>query len=145
MTDLLDDNESDASLRRMLSPEGACVFVFANTHEGVSGGGELPLPQPPRAQIDELIATYLAPHGLDLSVAPKPIDMGQGPDASRVVTGVILTMSASGMNEILSNHSSFCDSCKCWLFLPIAPAVMVCFSEFSLRWRTLSVISTTRF
>lgn len=49
------------AVRRMLSPEGACVFVFANTHEGVSGGGELPWPQPPRAQLDELIAAYLGP------------------------------------------------------------------------------------
>ena len=49
------------AVRQMLSRDGACVFLFAATHEGVSGGGELPRPRPPRAQIDELIVSYLGP------------------------------------------------------------------------------------
>jgi len=49
------------AVRQMLSPDGACVLVFATTHEGVSGGGQSPWPQPPRAQIAELIASYLGP------------------------------------------------------------------------------------
>lgn len=49
------------AVRRMLSPDGACVFVWATTHEGVPDGGELPWPQPPRAQIADLITAYLGP------------------------------------------------------------------------------------
>jgi SAM-dependent methyltransferase len=49
------------TVRRMLAPDGACVFVYATTHEGVADGGGLPWPQPPRAQIAELIAAYLGP------------------------------------------------------------------------------------
>jgi SAM-dependent methyltransferase len=49
------------AVRQMLTPDGACVFVYATTHEGVPGGAELPLPQPPRAQIAELIKSYLGP------------------------------------------------------------------------------------
>ena len=49
------------AVRQMLSRDGACVFLFAATHEGVSGGGELPWPRPPRAQIDELVVSYLGP------------------------------------------------------------------------------------
>jgi SAM-dependent methyltransferase len=47
------------AVRQMLRPDGACVLVFATTHEGVSAGGDLPWPQPPRARIAELIASYL--------------------------------------------------------------------------------------
>jgi SAM-dependent methyltransferase len=46
-------------VRQMLTPAGACVLVHATTHEGVSGGADLPWPRPPRAQIAELIRSYL--------------------------------------------------------------------------------------
>lgn len=49
------------AVRQMLTPDGACVFVYATTDQGVPGGAELPLPQPPRAKIAELIASYLGP------------------------------------------------------------------------------------
>jgi SAM-dependent methyltransferase len=45
----------------MLAAGGACVFVYANTHEGTPGSDELEFPRPPRAAIAELIASYLGP------------------------------------------------------------------------------------
>jgi SAM-dependent methyltransferase len=43
----------------VLEPGGACVIVYATTHAGVDDTGPLPLPRPPRAEIDGLIAAYL--------------------------------------------------------------------------------------
>jgi SAM-dependent methyltransferase len=43
----------------VLEPGGGCVVVYATTHAGVDGTGPLPLPRPPRAEIDGLIAAYL--------------------------------------------------------------------------------------
>lgn len=43
----------------VLEPGGACVIVYATTHAGVDGADPLPRPRPPRAEIDELIGTYL--------------------------------------------------------------------------------------
>jgi hypothetical protein len=48
-------------VREMLSTDGACVFVFATTHEGVTGDADLGLPRPPRSRIAELVAAYLGP------------------------------------------------------------------------------------
>jgi SAM-dependent methyltransferase len=55
----VDQNMVARAVRQMLRPDGACVLVFATTHEGVSAAGDLPQPQPPRAQIADLIAAYL--------------------------------------------------------------------------------------
>ena len=46
-------------IRQMLEPGGACVLVYANTHEGIGGDDALPSPRPPRGQIGDLIARYL--------------------------------------------------------------------------------------
>jgi SAM-dependent methyltransferase len=46
-------------VRGVLEPDGACVLVYATTHGGVSGADSLPLPRPPRDEIDRLIAAYL--------------------------------------------------------------------------------------
>jgi Methyltransferase domain len=46
---------------RLLAPGGACVFVYANTHEGVPGSDELEFPRPPRSRMADLIASYLGP------------------------------------------------------------------------------------
>jgi SAM-dependent methyltransferase len=46
-------------VRDVLEPGGACVIVYATTHAGIDGTGPLPLPRPPRAEIDALIAVYL--------------------------------------------------------------------------------------
>lgn len=45
----------------MLTRDGACVHIFAITHEGTPDAEDLPRPAPPRAQIAELIARYLGP------------------------------------------------------------------------------------
>ena len=37
----------------------ACVVMYATTHAGVDGADPLPLPRPPRAEIDGLIGGYL--------------------------------------------------------------------------------------
>jgi len=46
-------------VRAVLEPGGACVLVYAMTHGGVGGAAPLPLPRPPRDEIDQLIAAYL--------------------------------------------------------------------------------------
>jgi SAM-dependent methyltransferase len=46
---------------QLLQPGGACVFVYANTHEGMPGRDELEFPRPPRSGIADLIVTYLGP------------------------------------------------------------------------------------
>jgi SAM-dependent methyltransferase len=46
-------------VRVILEPDGACVLVYAMTHGGVGGADQLPLPRPPRDEIDQLIAAYL--------------------------------------------------------------------------------------
>jgi len=46
-------------VRSVLEPGGACVIVYAMTHAGVGTTGELPLPTPPRPEIDNLIGAYL--------------------------------------------------------------------------------------
>jgi SAM-dependent methyltransferase len=47
--------------REMLEPGGALAHVGATTHEGVEGDDRLPHPRPPRARINELVASYLGP------------------------------------------------------------------------------------
>jgi SAM-dependent methyltransferase len=46
-------------LADVIEPGGACVVVYATTHAGVDGTGPLPLPRPPRAEIDRLVGAYL--------------------------------------------------------------------------------------
>jgi SAM-dependent methyltransferase len=46
-------------VRTVLEPDGACVIVHATTHQGAPGEHPLPLPRPPRAEIDLLISDYL--------------------------------------------------------------------------------------
>ena len=46
-------------VRTVLEPDGACVIVHAMTHQGAPGEHPLPLPRPPRAEIDLLISDYL--------------------------------------------------------------------------------------
>lgn len=46
-------------VRTVLEPAGACVIVHATTHQGAPGDHPLPLPRPPRAEIDLLIGDYL--------------------------------------------------------------------------------------
>ena len=46
-------------VRDVLEPGGACVLVYATTHAGVPGDDPLPMPQPPRDEIDRLIGSYL--------------------------------------------------------------------------------------
>jgi len=46
-------------VREVLEPDGSCVLVYATTHGGVSGADPLPLPRPPRDEIDRLITAYL--------------------------------------------------------------------------------------
>jgi SAM-dependent methyltransferase len=43
----------------MLAPGGACVLVYASTHEGTPGTDELEFPRPPRAAIADLVTSYL--------------------------------------------------------------------------------------
>src|SRR5262249_19095135 len=40
-------------------PAGACVLVYATTHQGMAGEDALPLPRPPWAEGDRLIGSYL--------------------------------------------------------------------------------------
>lgn len=49
------------AVRQLLTPGGACVLVFATTHEGVPGTDKLASPRPPRAQIARLVRSYLGP------------------------------------------------------------------------------------
>lgn len=44
---------------------------------------------------------YLAPNGVSLSVQDQPIDLRQGPEASRAISGVTISMDAAGMNTLL--------------------------------------------
>jgi SAM-dependent methyltransferase len=46
-------------VRDVLEPGGACVIVYATTHAGVPGDDPLPMPRPPRAEIERLIGSYL--------------------------------------------------------------------------------------
>ena len=46
-------------VRTVLEPAGTCVIVHATTHQGAPGEHPLPLPRPPRADIDLLIGDYL--------------------------------------------------------------------------------------
>jgi SAM-dependent methyltransferase len=46
-------------IRRMLEPGGACILVYATTHQGAEGSDELPHPRPPREDIGHLVARYL--------------------------------------------------------------------------------------
>jgi SAM-dependent methyltransferase len=46
-------------VRTVLEPGGACVIVHATTHQGAPGEHSLPLPRPPRAEIDLLVSDYL--------------------------------------------------------------------------------------
>lgn len=49
------------AVRAMLTQDGACVHIFATTHEGTLDARDLPRTAPPRAQIAKLIARYLGP------------------------------------------------------------------------------------
>jgi SAM-dependent methyltransferase len=49
------------AVRQMVTGDGACALVFANTHEGLPGDDELPRPRPPRSLISALIDSYLGP------------------------------------------------------------------------------------
>jgi len=54
------DREKVAStVRAMLEPDGRWVHINATTHQGVRGADDLPLPSPPRAQIEDLIRAYV--------------------------------------------------------------------------------------
>ena len=55
----LDRPKVARGVRAVLEPDGACVLVYAMTHGGVGGADPLPLPRPPRDEIDRLIAAYL--------------------------------------------------------------------------------------
>lgn len=57
----LDRPRVAAAVRRMLVPDGMCVFVHATTHEGVPGDDVLPHPRPPREAIASLVRDYLGP------------------------------------------------------------------------------------
>ncbi|MEX5712051.1 hypothetical protein AB1484_28105 [Parafrankia sp. FMc6] len=57
----LDRPRAAAAARRMLVPDGLCVFVHATTHEGVPGDDALPHPRPPREAITSLVRRYLGP------------------------------------------------------------------------------------
>jgi len=48
-----------ATVLEMLEPGGAWVHVDAKTHRGVATDAPLGRPQPPRDEIDELVARYL--------------------------------------------------------------------------------------
>jgi precorrin-6B methylase 2 len=48
-------------VRQMLGSGGACVLVYATTHQGAEGHDLLPHPRPPRADIAALVARYLGP------------------------------------------------------------------------------------
>jgi SAM-dependent methyltransferase len=52
-----------ATIRRMLEADGACVLVYATTHQGVDEDALLPHPhsRPPRDEIGALVARYLGP------------------------------------------------------------------------------------
>jgi SAM-dependent methyltransferase len=49
------------AVRSMLEPGGSWVHVSATTHEGVEDASGLPFPSPPRAEIAELVYSYLGP------------------------------------------------------------------------------------
>jgi hypothetical protein len=46
-------------VRSVLEPGGTCMIAYATTHAGVDTKDALPLPTPPRTEIDGLIGTYL--------------------------------------------------------------------------------------
>ncbi len=48
-------------VRSMLEPGGNWVHVAATTHQGVEDADGLPFPAPPRAEIAELVFSYLGP------------------------------------------------------------------------------------
>jgi SAM-dependent methyltransferase len=48
-----------ATVREMLEPGGIWVHAGATTHQGVEDAGALPFPSPPRAEIAELVFSYL--------------------------------------------------------------------------------------
>ncbi len=62
-------------VRTVLEPDGSCVIVHATTHQGAPGEHPLPLPRPPRAEIDQLISDYLGSArraGRGTRAAPSP-------------------------------------------------------------------------
>lgn len=87
-------------VRRMLEPGGACVLVYATTHQGAEGDDELPHPRPPREEIGDLVARYLGsvrragrgtlPAGPSYSAEEALRDAGfQGPARTEVGGGDI--------------------------------------------------------
>ncbi|MER7280082.1 class I SAM-dependent methyltransferase [Dactylosporangium sp. NPDC000244] len=50
-----------ARVRAMLDPHGAWVHVGGQTHRGVDGPEELPLPRPPWDAVDALVRSYAGP------------------------------------------------------------------------------------
>lgn len=68
------------AVRRMLTDDGACVLVFASTHEGVPGDDELPRPRPPRSLIAGLIDAYLGSRRrAGQGIRPGRLPGGRGP------------------------------------------------------------------
>jgi SAM-dependent methyltransferase len=55
----MDRERVAATVREMLEPDGTLVHVHATTHRGVGGDEGLPVPQPPRDEIEALVASYL--------------------------------------------------------------------------------------
>ncbi len=57
----MDREKVAAGVRGMLEPGGSWVHINATTHQGVGGTDDLPLPSPPRAEIEDLIRQHLGP------------------------------------------------------------------------------------
>ena len=57
----LDRRRVAAAVRTLLVPNGAVVHAHATTHQGVDTDLQLPHPQPPRADITQLVQRYLGP------------------------------------------------------------------------------------
>nr|WP_035953589.1 class I SAM-dependent methyltransferase [Parafrankia sp. EUN1f] len=75
----LDRPRVAAAVRRMLVPDGVCVFVHATTHEGVPGDDVLPYPRPPREAIASIVRDYLGPlRRAGRRVLPRGTPSGEG-------------------------------------------------------------------
>jgi SAM-dependent methyltransferase len=57
----MDREQVAATVFEMLEPNGAWVHVDTKTHRGATSDEQLSLPQPPRDEIEKLVARYLGP------------------------------------------------------------------------------------
>ncbi len=91
-----------ASVREMLTPDGACAYVHATTHRGDESVDPLAHPRPPYEEIGELVSEYLGPvRRAGRGSLPEGTSAGEevilreagfdGPHRIEVPTGAVVT------------------------------------------------------